>query len=856
MRGPGIFLDEKFLERVSETEYHTDSEEFGTPRSPLFGFSPLAHNRNRDTGLKPRDESMFDDIRTPDARPTLQENEETPAASESIHCNLKTHNTEPALASHVPSVSYMRPSRSPESENERLIKSRKRSATDADFPDSGSDGDCERGGSLKNVTNRKARQLNAVAPTGTGDQNIAKPNSDSIGCREIACPRSPRKSGPTKIPSLIAPNENISPTSPPRLPGTGASTTQSVGVFGQSSFKARQAQTPSLIPKASSAGYSDNSVSMKPAETAVGPYFTNEDVSENSATAAGTAHIRSAGETRVRFRLPSDTTNETESLDGRPSSVTSRDIRTESGETNIEFKGINDEAKSCYSPGNLRESNCCGKYAEIEQPWPSDQPEVEETDGLVLLKNSERVRPATFKVSITIAIYVLLQNIKGWNDFEIPGIPKTGPSRIGVLLFRMPDNHGLEIRTTNVNRATFVEDCLVAEFSNSGSLVLPLRRCDREYCGNIADFTVDQEIVSHNTVKAATASDGSDNSVIQVRSHAVCYIALYNRCFWSKRCTIFLYVDGGPDGYFECDVTTQKHAMKKIFIEANDNTPMGVSRIQITCSPTNMNTFYVKWAMEFPGQRAAYWVPRIYPTSYKSHERRQESLRHSLLEVLNDPSYLCSEVETTEVECDSDSEFTQSYEHVEIVSERANDEPEDTPFQKNAEQSFLSHIEWALQSRLACYYQNPNSLLKQVLVGVFCFAFLGLTFLRLAFGVPANFLNLGQTLSPLTQAPLQDPAQTSQVAWSPSEKLCEKVQENVHDQVSSNTGPEILDVLNGYRIVNVDAEEMKEFVGKEEEQQPKEDVGMEPGADGHEHEKSQISLRDKIDYWLGWSGPV
>lgn len=841
MRSPGIFLHESFLERVSETENHTDNEEFGTPRSPLFGFSPLAHNRSRDSRSKPGNDNMFGDIRMPDDRPTLQENEETPAASEGSHSNLKAHITEPALASPVSSASSIRTPCSPESKKERLIRSRKRSATDADLPDSGSDGDCERGGSLEDVTNRKARQLNPVAPT--GDQNTAKSNSKSVNRRDFACPRSPRKLGPTKIPSLIVPNENINPGSPSRLPG-GASTTQSVGVFGQSAFKAKQAQTPSLIPISSSGGYSDTPASAVLVDTAVGSYLT-EDVSESSATASGTTQIKPTRVARVRFRLPSDGTTETESLDGRPlSSVTSRDLEMEPEKRTIEFNGINDEAKSCYLPRNLRETDCRG-----ERPRPSDRPEVEETDGLVFLKNPERVRPSTFKVSMTIAIYLTLQNNNGWNDFEIPGIPKTGPGRIGVLLFLMPDDHGLEIRTTNVNRATFVENCLVAEFANSGSLVLPLRRCDREYCGNIADFTVDQEIVSHTIVKTSTASDGSDKSVIQMRCHAVCFIALYNRCFWSNRCTIFLYVDGGPNGCFECDVTSQKHAMKKILIEANENAPMGVSRIQVTCSPTSMNTLYVKWKMEFPGQRAAYWVPRIYPISYRSHERRQESLRYSLLEVLNDPSYLCSGVETTEIECDSDSEFTQSYEHIEIVSERENGEPENTPFQQKAEQSFLSHIGRVVQPRLACYNQNPISLLKQALVGVFCLAFL-----RVAFGVRAYSGNLGQTLSPLTQAPLQTPGQTGHVEWTPSEKLCEKDQINSNDQVSSTTGPEILNVLNGYTNVNVAVEE-KESVGNEEEQ-PKEDVGMESGTDDHEHEESAVSFRDRIDYWLGWPGPV
>ncbi|KAL4778929.1 hypothetical protein BJX76DRAFT_352201 [Aspergillus varians] len=855
LRRPGIFFEDSFLERLPQTENDTDNEEeTDTPQSPLFGFSPLVHDGNRDIGLDPPDDSMFDDICIPKAEPILEENEEALATSESRQHDPKARDTEPVtepvLGRFVPPLSSANtPSSSHHSEFGGLTRSRKRSATDAEFPDSGSDGDDERGGELKDVTNRKTWQLNAVGPTGIGDRDKGRTVSGSAIHKEIACPRSPRRSASTKIPDIIIPNENAAPRSPDKLTDVGAWTTEKPRTLGQSLSKGKQNQGSSLIPKRTSTDRSEASASASTIDTAVEIHLANERAPENYAATVGGTVIKSARETRVRFQIPCDKTTETESSDGQLLSLAlSKKLEPADFERRgTECKGINDETRSGYAPRDQGETSPHWEHAHVENPKSSDQPEVKVIDGFVTLKNSERVHPATFKLTITAAIFIMPPNDKGWSDLEIPGIPRTGGGRIGILLFLMPVCYGLEIRTTNLNRATIVENCLVAEFVNAGNLVIPLRHCDREFCGNISDFTVDQEIISHSIAKTAATSN---RSVIQMRCHAVCSVRLYNRCFWSERCTIHLYVDGGPNGFFECDVTSQTQAMKKILIMTKENTSMGVSRVKVTCSPKDVDMLYVRWAMEFPGQRAVHWVPRIYPASSRSHERRQDCLRYALLEVLNDPLYLCSGTETTEVECESDNELTPSYEHIEILPTEVSEDPKPMPSQPVPKWPILPWIKRAVQLELTRHYRNPDYFLKQLLRGVLCLAFLGVGFVISA----SSSHNSRQSLSSLREAPPQTSEQTGHISWFPSpSRLLKNNQENVEDHESSAISLSTLDTVRKQKAIDIDPEETKAFVRNEGEQS-KESVMMETGV--YEPQETPVSFRDKIDYWLGWTGPV
>ncbi|KAL4803628.1 hypothetical protein BDV18DRAFT_162646 [Aspergillus unguis] len=822
LRGPGIFFEESFLEPLSDNEDGSDTREADTPRSPLFGFSPLGHRDSlddyedvdcSDASVPVEFRELSSPVRSP--RPVLAQRDGT---CENTPCAFNFPVDGPAMGRPVESIpSTPTPSSSPDA-NFEGVRPRKRSASDAEFPDSGSDIDDEHDRILKDVTHRKARQLNSIESADQGSiSHIASPGG-------IALPRSPKKSTPTKIPALTAPNENAKPTS----------TNRSTDTKGPKPFE-ETPQKPSLIPRSTSTSPSKTGPSKKSplkspvtasfAETAVGYHLANITASENKSKMSDKPRTSPVKEPRVRFQLPDDASNvdnpRNRSLSPSPSR--SKGVQSNSGRVVIDSNSprngslleSGDSRESCFG-----ESSRHSKRNNVHQPDPFDEPRVEIIDGLVVLKNTERIRPATYKVSITAVMFIMYPSTSGWSDLELPGLPKTGGGKIGIILFLMPADHGLEIRTTSLNRASIVENCLVAEFANSGNLVIPLRRCERESCGEISDFTVDQEIVCLNKVKPGNCDDGGDFD-IEMDCHAVCFIRLYNRLFWSERCIIPLFVDGGPEGVFHCNVTSRAEQTKKIVIQAKDGTKMGVSRVHVTCSPKDMCRLYVRWSMKFSGSKAAYWLPRIYSAYSTSHELSKHNLRQALLEVLNDPSYKCAGAEATQIETGNASKPTQRFD--ESVSDLS-DDPEDIPLESSEAFPTLSRIGQVV-NHVMRFGEDAGHILKPVLIGL-----LWLVFLRVGFSIASR---IGH--SSLFQTPVQKSEQTSQL---PPFQTWNKLLGNSQSDDQSNLN--ILELIDEYDAIEVVEEEIELRVEEADDM----------------HARTTVTFRDRIDYWLGWTGPV
>ncbi|KAL4771249.1 hypothetical protein BDW60DRAFT_223450 [Aspergillus nidulans var. acristatus] len=839
LRSPGIFFEESFLERLPQTEDDTGGlDGTNTPQSPLFGFSPLVRDANRDTGL------FFDGCSSfiPETSPTVEEKEQALVASESIKNGSEARNAEVVLGNPVPSTPTTRcRSDSVVSEAESFTRSRKRSASDAELPDSGSDVD-DTHGVLKDISNHKMRQMSRFTPASPGDRTTESLSSERLdpSHKQRESPRSPkklsaRKSGPTKTPGLTIPNENASPRNMSRSTVTETWLTDKLVSPGKSTRKGKQPQKSSLIPKPASTGNSESLQLTSFATTAVGFHLTSRGALEDHAPATVTPKAQSVKETRVRFQIPNDGPTVTERSEGQLSSTaTSRELGAAFERTSLTSSG---KTRLCYVPGNFGDSCRLRERTDVEQPEPSDQPEVEAINGLLILRNSERVLPATFKVTIIAARSIYYPSEQGWSDLEIPGIPRTKSGKIGVLLFLMPAHHGLEIRTTDVNRATIVEDCLVAEFVSTGNLVIPLRRCSREFCGEIGGFTVDQEIISQNIVGAAATPGQSDQPVIQMRCHAACSVRLYNRCFWSKRCIISLCVDGGPSGFFYCDLTSQQRVTKSICITAR-GTKIGVSHIRVVCSPKDIDRLYLRWTIEFPGRRAAYWIPRIYPALSTSHELSQHSLRYKLLEVMNDPSYLYSRIDATEVNCDS-SEIAQRYRDYEQAPDDVSEDAGSILSQPVAASS-------ASRSRTTAEMQdglNPSHFLKRVLVGVLCLAVLRFTYVKLP--------DRSFRTHPSSMRHVEVLQQTEQLPSFHSLETQFKDHQEWLGNLDSNPDLNSLDE-DRHAAILVDGEEGKTSVNDGE--QDVQSVEMEVKVE--ERGKPSVSLRDRVDYWLGWTGPV
>ncbi|KAL4817563.1 hypothetical protein BDW67DRAFT_183818 [Aspergillus spinulosporus] len=838
LRSPGIFLEKSFLERLPQTDDDTGHlNNTNIPQSPLFGFSPLVRDANRGTGL------FFDGCSSciPETPPTVEEKEQALVVSESIENGWEARNAEVGLGNPVPSTpTIRRRSESLVSEAESFTRSRKRSASDAELPDSGSDVD-DTHGVLKDISNHKIRQMSRFAPASPGDRTTENLSSECLDLsqKERESPRSPkklsaRKPGPTQTPGLTIPNENASPRNP-RFTGTGVWLTDKLGSPGKSTPKGKQPQKSSFIPKPASNGNSEDSQLTSFATTAVGFHLTSRGALDEEASATVTPRLQTVKETRVRFQIPNDAPTATERSESQLSSpTTSRELGAAFERTSLTPSS---KTRLRYVPGNFRDSSRLRETTDVKQPEPSDQPEVEAIDGLLILRNSERVLPGTFKVTITAARSILYPNEQGWSDLEIPGIPRTKSGKIGVLLFLMPAHHGLEIRTTDVNRATIVEDCLIAEFASTRNLVIPLRRCSREFCGEVSDFTVDQEIISQSIVGAAATAERSDQPVIQMRYHAACSVRLYHRCFWSKSCIISLCVDGGPSGFFYCDLTSQQRVTKSICITARGS-KIGVSRIRVVCSPKDIDRLYLRWTIEFPGRRAAYWIPRIYPALSTSHELSQHSLRYKLLEAMNDPSYLYSKIDATEVNCDS-SGIAQRYRDFELAPDDVNEDVGSILSQPVAASS-ASRSKWTAEMHDGL---NPSHFLKRVLVGVLCLAVLRFTYVRLP--------DSGLRTRPSSMRHVEVLEQTEQLPLFHCLETQFKDHQEELGNIDSKPDFSALDE-DRHATILTNSEEAKIPVnGREQDVQ-----SVEMEVEVEESAKPSISLRDRVDYWLGWTGPV
>ncbi|KAL4872967.1 hypothetical protein BDV12DRAFT_182603 [Aspergillus spectabilis] len=833
VRDPTLFFEDSFIERLPQTEHDVEFEdEADTPQSPLFGFSPLAGCGHDRADSPSRCESPSDASHISPAGSSMEETEEPYAGSESTHhdAELESESFVSPMCSAVANLDVSMP--------ESPTASRKRSASDADLSDSEL---YDNSGVLKDVTNRKARQSSPVKSAGITDPATETTISDVLTLRDIAYPRSPNKPGPTRIPGLTMPSENVSPRKGGTVNSTKHPTTERLKLStlsAPSSPKGKQPQKPSFIPKPTPTSHPEPSLSRNYAKTVVG-----FGIPTNNAPTADGASIELSRESRVRFQTPTSTTTETDSSGGQllspvRSPIESIEPGSPRGVNTPEPSGSGGDRESCYAPQNLRDLRRHQERTDAGEPNPTYKPEVYFVDGLIILDNSEKVQPGTFKVTITASFFLPFPpHDKGWSAIEISGLPRMGGGRSGFFLFLMPARHGLELRTTNVKRAKMVENCFIAEFVNARNLVIPLRRCDREFFGEITDFTVDQEIVAHSMLRTAANSSQSEQPFIRTRYHAMCSITPPNRCFWTETCAISLYLDGGPDGAFHCDLTSQKDGLKKINV-SKEGTEMGVSRIHITCSPKDLERLCVSWVMKFPGLRAASWVPRVYSTSSGSRERSRDGLRYALLEVLNDPLYINSGVQVLELEGGIDTKHTRSYDHVENV--------QDAKGQPIRNFSNLSKFVRTIQLQIMRCTRFPNTLLKQALI-VLCLAFLGFGIIKSA-RLTRNYPERS-----LVEIHLQATEPESEIPGFEKLEELPEGQEEIDDQGSLVSSMDIFNLHGGYTAVEAENAETRASAKTNKEQNMK---SVNTGTEADTNADSTVSFRDRIDYWLGWTGPV
>lgn len=419
----------------------------------------------------------------------------------------------------------------------------------------------------------------------------------------------------------------------------------------------------------------------------------------------------------------------------------------------------------------------------------TNEPQLDWADGILRIMNTRQADFITYKVAITVSVKLQQGKSRGWNDLIVPGLPRSKDGESGFFLFLLPKSRGMEFRTTNFLRHRFVENCFFAEFMNSRDLVVPLRVCDPKFYGIVKDFTVDQEIRTDHDVHGGK---------INVIYNAMCSLRLHNRCFWAEECCFLLYIDGGPEGDFQCRTDRPYGAPFPVFRLPEDK-PIGVSHVQVTCPPKALETFCISWNSESLGKQELRWQPRIYPESTSLYGRERHTLRQKFTELF-DP---VTGMETTD-DTDSDGNDTVA------------DPPAPVPApadQTNGQIAQPAPREASGASRLTTLENLFFALV------VLC----ALTPVNIIIRYPySNYAGNLTTAS--------DTAYVAEDLVKVNEDYCPIEYPDLQEGMCS---------LNGISV--------------ETDIEPEEVATKEAGPAAI---AAQISLRDRIDYLLGWKGPV
>ncbi|KAJ5627352.1 hypothetical protein N7528_004779 [Penicillium herquei] len=236
--------------------------------------------------------------------------------------------------------------------------------------------------------------------------------------------------------------------------------------------------------------------------------------------------------------------------------------------------------------------------------FESALPRVVNEDGLVSISCPHNLRPTKYKVTITLLTSLEKGTPRGWLNFILTGLPRLQNNDTGYLYFWTPQGQGLEIRTTDLKRYTLVEGCMMGQFSIFERLVIPVRPCDGRFYGFLKDFKVTQTIRTDMV-------DGEDPQKIIVKYHVVCTVELIQRSFWAEKCGVTLYVYGGPEGEFSCHLHEPRDRFQTIDLNVLPNNRVGISEIQLICSPSNLEAFAITWETRLPRKNASAWMPRV-----------------------------------------------------------------------------------------------------------------------------------------------------------------------------------------------------------------------------------------------------
>ncbi|KAJ5700112.1 hypothetical protein N7536_003125 [Penicillium majusculum] len=242
--------------------------------------------------------------------------------------------------------------------------------------------------------------------------------------------------------------------------------------------------------------------------------------------------------------------------------------------------------------------------AEIDKEH--NKPKLILDNCILYVQTPSNVYSATYQIAIALKVRLQRGKSREWWELVVNGLPRLAQFESGYLYFRTPPGQGMEFMTSSFKRHTLVESCLMAQFHGGKCLVVPFRKCNAENYGQLKDHKV-------NTVIRAEVVDASDPSSYLIKYNAVCSIDLINHNFWTEKCKFDLFVHGGPDGEFNAVFAAKKPLINSVRLQtALDG--MGISHINVISVPQALEMFTVSWEITLPRGKAVTWLPWIKTT--------------------------------------------------------------------------------------------------------------------------------------------------------------------------------------------------------------------------------------------------
>jgi hypothetical protein len=260
--------------------------------------------------------------------------------------------------------------------------------------------------------------------------------------------------------------------------------------------------------------------------------------------------------------------------------------------------------------------------------WSRKDPEVVLENGHLLLRNGSSVRRGVYLITFTASIR-LWPGRDGWLSLLVPLLPKTADKADGALFFDIPPNRGIEFQTTGLHAPNIIHDCFQARFVSTERLHVSFRLFDRE-CYTIPSFDVEQEIRADSAIVKNMLRLNEYH--MKVAYHALCSLQVHGVYFSAEQCSFAVHVDGGPEGQFVCELEPRP-GLQVIRLDAAGEREIGVSHIEIVCAPRSLEAFGITWSVRMDGIKSSAWLPRVYPALSTSYMREGNHLRRLFTNV-------------------------------------------------------------------------------------------------------------------------------------------------------------------------------------------------------------------------------